>query len=48
MEAPHVGRVVDTTGAGDAFLGGLICGTCNTHFHQIAPATCMNIVLARY
>jgi len=26
VEAPTVGRVVDTTGAGDAFLGGLIVG----------------------
>ena len=26
VEAPSVSRVVDTTGAGDAFLGGLIVG----------------------
>lgn len=26
VEAPQVSRVIDTTGAGDAFLGGLIVG----------------------
>ena len=26
VEAPHVLKVLDTTGAGDAFLGGLIVG----------------------
>ena len=26
VQAPHVGRVLDTTGAGDAYLGGLLVG----------------------
>ena len=26
VEAPDAAMVLDTTGAGDAFLGGLICG----------------------
>ena len=26
VEAPEVSKVIDTTGAGDAFLGGLIVG----------------------
>jgi len=31
---PEVDNVVDTTGAGDAFLGGLIVGKCGQCFVQ--------------
>ena len=31
---PEVDDVVDTTGAGDAFLGGLIVGKCGQYFVQ--------------
>ena len=31
---PEVENVVDTTGAGDAFLGGLIVGKCGQCFVQ--------------
>ena len=34
MKPPEVDDVVDTTGAGDAFLGGLIVGKCVQCFVQ--------------
>ena len=34
VAAPHVSRVLDTTGAGDAFLGGMIVGLKNSGMPQ--------------